>query len=294
MCLWGAQRDIGAGLSGLPALKKRLSDYLYGFHVVAGFAITEARALEALDWVEANGPTAVYGFTSLLDFMARVALDHGRKIPKGLVSVAWNGGECLFSEQSQRFESVFGVPIQNYYAGRELGALGCQTSPDDPLEIPRPHIFLELVDEQGDPVPPGTDGRVIVTSTVCRGTPFLRYEVGDMGSYEATHMDAAGLWALAAVNGRISSMLKVGGHTISNLFWNHLLKDYEEVRQFQVVSHEDGSLTLRFRGAGFEQAREAQLRGILNEFLGPVPVAFQWMEQIPLTRAGKLLQVVKE
>jgi len=115
-----------------------------------------------------------------------------------------------------------------------------------------------------------------------------------MGSYEATHMDAAGLWALAAVNGRISSMLKVGGHTISNLFWNHLLKDYEEVRQFQVVSHEDGSLTLRFRGAGFEQAREAQLRGILNEFLGPVPVAFQWMEQIPLTRAGKLLQVVKE
>ena len=294
LSLWGAQRDIGAGAVGWTALKLRLSAFLYGIHVVAGFAITEAAALGALDWLEAHGPAAVYGYTSLLDFLARTALDHGRKVPAGLVAVAWNGGECLFPDQCARFERVFGVPILNYYAGRELGVLGCQLRPGGPLEIPRPFIHVEVVDAEGRPAAPGVEGRLIVTSTLGRGTPFLRYEVGDLGSYGSAHRDSAGLWALEGVNGRVSSLLKVGGRTISNIFWNHLFKEFQEIRQFQVVDRKEAGLAFLFNGTGFSVERETRLRGILAEFLGPVPVEFLWVERIPLTPAGKLLQVVQD
>ncbi|HLO69045.1 MAG TPA: hypothetical protein VK188_18630 [Holophaga sp.] len=291
--LWGAQRDIGAGLKGLPALKKRLSDYLYGFDVIAGFSITEDTALRLLDRLEAGAPVGMYGYTSLLDFLARTAIKHGRTVRPGQVTTAWNGGECLFPDQSERFESVFHVPILNYYAGRELGPLAGQCRKGGVLEVPRPFVHLELVDAAGAPAAPGEEGRIIVTSTLCKGTPFLRYEVGDLGMAGPALRDEAGLLGLDAVSGRVSSLLTVGGKTISNIFWNHLFKEYPEIAQFQVVSRRDG-LLFRFRGAGFSPEREASLRGILAGFLADVTLAIEWHERLPLTPAGKLIHVIQE
>ena len=46
--------------------------------------------------------------------------------------------------------------------------------------------------------------------------------------------------------------------------------------------------------AGFSPGREAELRGILLSILGSVPIELAWVENIPLTPHGKLVQVVRE
>ena len=107
----------------------------------------------------------------MLEFVAGRVLELGKQVPSGMVRVAWNGGEMLFPEQVAVFKKAFGVPILNLYGGREFSAIACQYKADDPLYVLRPWQFVELVDENGKPVGPGEIGRIICTSTICRGTP---------------------------------------------------------------------------------------------------------------------------
>ena len=73
------------------------------------------------------------------------------------------------------------------------------------------------------------------------------------------------------------------GTTVSNNYWNHLFKELEEVAQFQVRLRPDGSLRLNFVGRPFGERREAWLRDVLGEFLGPMPIEIAWVDAIPPT-----------
>jgi phenylacetate-CoA ligase len=294
VCVWGAQRDIGQGLTGWRKLRHAITSGASRLHEVDGFALTDDTARRVYDRLRAVGPgAAIYGFGSMLEHVARVVQRERWPVPRGLVGVAWNGGEMLYPEQGQLFESVFGVPILDYYGGRELGTIAAQHIAGGPLHIVRPYIFLELVGDDGLPVAPGQPGRVVLTSTACRGTPFLRYDVGDLATASADAIDDAGIARLDALLGRTSSVLHLpNGATVHNIYWNHLFKEFDEVTQFQVRLKPDGSIALSFVGRGFGEQREAGLRSTLASFLGAIPVQIAWVDAIPATRLGKRLQVV--
>jgi hypothetical protein len=81
---------------------------------------------------------------------------------------------------------------------------------------------------------------------------------------------------------------------INCIFWNHLFKEFSEIVQFQVVLQKNGQLLLRFTGTPFTSTRDAALRRILSNFLPELPVTVSWLDRIPLTPEGKLVQVVRE
>jgi phenylacetate-CoA ligase len=156
-------------------------------------------------------------------------------------------------------------------------------------------VFVEVVDDNGRPVAPGDPGRLICTSTICRGTPFLRYEVGDLGTYDRESCNESGLTALTELLGRVAGLLELpDGRKISNLYWNHLFKELPEVKQFQVVLRSNGAVKLLLRGSGFAPGKEQHLRATLSNFVGPVPVQIDWVPSIPRTTQGKLIQVIRE
>ena len=173
----------------------------------------------------------------MLEFVARGVVGRNASLPPGYVRAAWNGGEMLFQEQSELFRKAFGVPIFNRYGGPVNCPRWHASSRDGgPLHILRPWLFVEVVNDQGYPASPGETGRLLMTSTVNRGTPFLRYEIGDLGTYASAHCTEAGITALESLQGRVSGLLRLSnGKVIQNTFWNHLFKEFSEVQQFQVV-----------------------------------------------------------
>ena len=289
--VWGSERDIGKEVS----FRNRLNNALFRNFMVDGYNMTRQTVERVLSLIRRHQPVAIYGFTAMLEFVAREALAMDACPPPGSVYLAWNGGEMLFPEQSEIFQRAFGVPILNLYGGRELPAIASQYKVGGPLHITRPWNFIELVDDNGKPVGPHEPGRVICTSTICRGTPFLRYEVGDLADYDTAYCDESGIRALRHIQGRIASVVTLpNGKQIHTLYWNHLMKGFTEVIQFQIVIKNDGKLLFLLKGDGFSVDREAQLRKILQDFLGELPVQINWVESIPLTRQGKLVQVVRE
>lgn len=288
--VWGSERDIKKETT----LRNRVHGLLRNEILVDGYHLSD----ETVDRVckhMVKGPVAIYGFTSMLEFIARRVLETKKEIQHGVVRAAWNGGEMLFPEQSEIFRQAFGVPLLNRYGGRELSVMACQFSEGMRLNVMRPWLFLEILDDRGHPVAPGQVGRLVWTSTVCRGTPFLRYEVEDLGTFRACDCNEAGVFAIDTLHGRVSGLLELpDGRKINNIYWNHFFKEIKEVAQFQVALRKDGSLKILLRGDGFSSEREAQVRALLAHFLGSIPIHLQWVKSIPLTEEGKLVQVYRE
>ena len=290
--IWGSDRDIRKETTW----QNRVHAALRNEHMLAGYSMTPQLIDTVLALARQHRPVCIYGFTSMLEFVARGVLDSNRALPPGSVRSAWNGGEMLFPEQSEAFRKAFGVPILNRYGGRELSAMACQFEEGGPLHILRPWVFVEVVDDQGRPAKADEPGRLLMTSTVNRGTPFLRYEIGDLGAYAATHHTDAGITALDSLEGRVSGLLRLpNGKVIQNIFWNHLVKEFPEVHQFQVLLGAAGNVSLLLKGRGFAPAREANLLETLRSMVGrDIDVSIRWVEEIPRTAQGKLIQVVRE
>lgn len=290
--VWGSERDIGRQTG---TWRSRLLLRLLREHLVDGYQLTQQTVERVLKLVRSERPVAIYGFTSMLEYVARAVVEQGIAVPAGAVAAAWNGGEMLFPEQVQRFQKAFGVPLLNRYGGREISTIACQHQPGGPLWVLRPWVFLEVVDDYGRPAVPGQIGRLIVTSTICRGTPFLRYDIEDLGVFDAVDQGESGISALRELVGRRAGVVRLAdGRVINNLYWNHLMKEFPEVRQFQVVYKRSGEIWLSLAGTGMTSAREAELRGMVRHLLAQIPLKLIWTDQIPRTAEGKLLQVVCE
>lgn len=288
--VWGSERDVKKEIT----LRNRLHGRLRNEFLVDGYNISD----HTVDLVLKNiggSPVAIYGFTSMLEFVARRVLETKRELRPGVVRAAWNGGEMLFPEQSELFRRAFKVPLFNRYGGRELGVMACQFSEGGLLNVIRPWLFLEIMNDRGRPAAPGEIGRLVWTSTVCRGTPFLRYDVEDCGTFRECDSNESGITAIELLHGRVGGMLELlGQRKISNLYWNHFFKEVKEVAQFQVILRKDGRLRILLRGNGFSKEREGTVRGLLAHFLGDTPVDLEWVERIPLTKEGKLVQAYRE
>ncbi|MCL4523559.1 MAG: AMP-binding protein, partial [Acidobacteria bacterium] len=289
--IWGSERDIGRQTNW----RVRVNGKLLQEYLVDGYHLSEATAERVLGIMRARRPVAMYGFTSMLEFVARFALEKGHCPAADSVHAAWTGGEMLFPEQAAIFQQAFGVPLFNRYGGRELSAMACQFEASGPLHVLRPWLFLEVVDENGKPVGPGEPGRLVWTSTICRGTPFLRYDVEDVGVFDATHQLESGISALHELQGRVAGLMKLpDGRTINNLYWNHLFKEFPEARQFQVVYRRNGEIWISLVGNGMSESRERELRDMIGHLLSDVPITILWVKQIPRTAQGKLIQVIRE
>jgi phenylacetate-CoA ligase len=289
--IWGSERDIGKRMK----LKGRIHLFLMNQWLIDGYELSEITTTSIVELVRRYHPVAIAGFTSMLEYVAKEIITRELSIKLGWVHTAWNGGEMLFDEQSNIFHKAFGVPILNYYGGRELSIMAFQSRQGSHLQIMRPLLFLEIINEQGNPSKPGEIGRLIWTSTICRGTPFIRYDVGDLGCYDSEDYDDSGIRSIKELHGRTGGLLKLpNGKTIGCLFWNHLFKEFSDVSQFQVALKGNKEIKLRFKGTPFSSAKENELIQILKNFLGDISVSIKWVEKIPLTKQGKLEQVVRE
>jgi phenylacetate-CoA ligase len=288
--VWGSERDIGKQRT----FRNRVSGWLRNDWLVDGYELNERTVENVLRHLTRHQTVAIYGFTSMLEYVSRVLLDQHRALP-GRVCAAWTGGESLDEYQAEVFFKAFGTSLRNFYGGREFGPIAYEANNRCSLRVMRPFVYAEVVDKHNYPAAPGTTGRLLLTSTICRGTPFLRYEIGDLARSDASDQDTSGVRSITQLHGRTAGLLTLAsGKTINNNFWNHLFKDIAEVQQFQVVLRQDRSLLLRLRGTPWESNREDGVRALVRKLIGDVPLRFSWVEQIPRTSQGKLLQTVRE
>src|SRR5690606_15500097 len=75
-------------------------------------------------------------------------------------------------------EEAFGCKVFNQYAASEPSCFWSSCE-EGTLHIHPEYGISEVVDDDGNPVPPGVEGDVVVTSFLSRVFPLIRYRLGD-------------------------------------------------------------------------------------------------------------------
>jgi phenylacetate-CoA ligase len=188
-----------------------------------------ARKLEGFqDGFIKGYPTAIY-------LLARFMKKEGKRRlrPKAIISV----GEELYDFQRELFEEVFDCETYSYYGSNEVDAIGAECSAHSGYHTAAENVIVEIVDDQDRLVPPGREGRLLITNLHNYGMPFIRYEIGDIGAVSDKNCPCGrGLPLLSALNGRTADVILTrGGKFIPGIALPFSICASLGVEQFQIV-----------------------------------------------------------
>ena len=106
-----------------------------------------------------------------------------KKIVPPVPRLITSGAELLFPHVRKLIENVFRCRVADYYNCEEIGNLAWECPANPGLMHPNTATgWIEVVDKQGNVVPAGIEGHLIVTNLFNHSMPFIRYELGDRGT----------------------------------------------------------------------------------------------------------------
>ena len=144
----------------------------------------------------------------------------------------------LLSEDMTAFERRYGIVVAQSFGASELGWV-CGSNGGDrkagTVGKPTRHQTVEVVDESGDPLPPGAVGEIRVTSATQGMTGYLlqdgtmeRAPPGPRMSGDLGFLDAEGY---LTITGRARDLIIRGGVNISPLEIDGVLAEHPEVAE---------------------------------------------------------------
>ena len=159
------------GPFGLGDLIAQAVERLGGIPIKAGFGQSWGEMLELL---EETHPETYIGFPVTLLSLIRL---YGENFPirRALVS-----GDACPAGVMDELEKMLGSKLYPHYGSRECGLGGAVTCPAfEGMHLRENHIIPEIIDEQGNVLPDGEYGELVLTTIGADAMPLIRYRTGD-------------------------------------------------------------------------------------------------------------------
>ena len=240
-------------------------------------------------------PTMLFGYPSALAHIAEYAEQKGIPLHNLGIKVAFVTSERLYEHQREKIESVFACRVANGYGGRDAGFIAHQC-PVGGMHITADDIIVEIIDAQGQVLPTGELGEIVVTHLATRDFPFIRYRTGDMGVLSAaTCACGRGLPLLEEIQGRTTDFVVAqDGTVLHGLALIYVLRDLEGVASFKITQHTLEHTSVQIvRGEAYQTAFEEKIISVFKKRLGAgVQVSIEYTEQIAKEQSGKFRYVV--
>jgi len=232
------------------------------------FHLSEATAEDYIAFLIRNSGAVVEGFPSVLGILAEFFLERGKTIPMRAV---FTDGEPLYGFVRARIEAAFQTKVYDLYGNTELCGLMHECELGNMHLIPE-WGYVEILDKDNRPVPPGEEGYLVWTSLVNRVMPLIRYRIGDRGCWVLRECGCGRPFPLIHPTiTRDSDLLRgSNGLIFSPRALNQLLKGLATLRFCQFVQDHPGQVTVRGVGSGHSAAEElntvcARLRHVLGD-----------------------------
>ena len=234
-------------------------------------------------------PSLLFGHAHSVYLLAEFFRSRGLRPfrPRGIITTAM----VLHTNERRAIEQVFACPVTNRYGCEEVSLIACECERHDGLHVNADGVYVELLRE-GQPVPPGEPGSVVVTDLTNRAMPLLRYQVGDVAVWSGRSCPCGrGLPLLERIEGREADyVVTAAGELISGIsLTENFALHVPGVAQIQIVQEEIRHFVFRIvRGPDFGPASLRRLRELVAERFGPdVTFVCEYPERIPQEASGK-------
>ena len=199
--------------------------------------------------------------------------------------------EGLAPGRREMLEEHLGDEVFMSYGSREFMMIGMECSRHTGYHIASDNLFVEVVDEAGQPCPPGVTGRILITDLHNAANPFIRYEIGDVGAMAGVPCPCGLPFPLLArVEGRLQEVIvKPGGERLTALFIPHLMKEFPWVEGYQIAQEDPASLSVRLvTGRDPTPEMTRPIASALREKVGAeMKIGFERVQALTKSPSGK-------
>ena len=233
-------------------------------------------------------PTSLF---ELAEYAARLPEAH-RPRPRFIVSAS----EVLTSAVREHLADTLMGELYNSYGLEEVGGVGIECRMHDGFHIHEESILVEIVDEDGRALPPGTAGRVIVTCfNENQILPFIRYDTGDRGMILAAACPCGLSARRLSIDGRNGGFLTIGSKRFHNFEFEFAMNLFHaHVLRYQLAKQGPERVEIRvIPTRGFSPVIAEDIRKSFQEKFGIAP-RITVVHSLPATPAGKTPTVIDE
>jgi putative adenylate-forming enzyme len=209
----------------------------------------------------------------------------------------FTSSEVLTDETRRRVKAAWGDEPFNQYGATETADIAAEYKKCRHMHLFEDLVIVEVVDEQYQPVLPGTYGaKLLVTTLFSRTQPLIRYEMNDsirLGT--ETCLSGLPFAILDNVRGRVEDELllpsKSGGRVaIQPLVFNRVM-DILPISGWQIVQEADDHLTVLLSGVRNEMVdttlADTLMQSLISEGVNVPSIQIQRVAVIPKTVSGK-------
>jgi fatty-acyl-CoA synthase len=260
--------------------------------------------LKLLELVQQERATILHGVPTML--LAMLQHPRAAEFDTSSLRLVVSGGTPIPVPVLEQVKAQFGADPVIGFGMTEASPMVTGTPADDSFELksatvgkPLPHVAVKIVDRQGEPVPLGEPGELLVRGFgVMKGyykMPDQTAEAIDadgwLHSGDLATMDAQGYIRIV---GRIKDMIIRGGENVYPAEVESFLMRHPAIRQAQVVGVPDPYMGEE--AAAFIQLREGrtlvedELRDHCRANMSrhKLPKYFRFVTEFPLTPSGKV------
>ena len=165
----------------LPRIIDRTKDYLANRYRMPIMDLGDASIQSWIKKIKEKRFGYIYGYSYPIITFAKYLKNNNqilKKICPDLKACIVTSEKCT-SKEEELIQQSFGIPVMNEYGASELGIIGFGKA--NRWLVSDEQILVEIVDDNDYIVSDGETGRIICTNLFNKSTPFIRYEVGDMG-----------------------------------------------------------------------------------------------------------------
>ena len=209
---------------------------------------------------------------------------------------AWTISELVDSTLRDLCWEVCNCPIYNNYTSNETGYMALQCPDGINYHVMSEAVYLEVVDEQGNPCKQGEIGKVLVTPLHNFAMPLIRYEIGDEAEVGEPCSCGRGLPSLTRIVGREEDYFLINGEKRRVDLDHYKICDIEAVREFQLIQKTEERIELHLVTS--RPLDESELARIKKVQKHSITRDLQWdivfVDHIKRNAAGKLRQFISE
>lgn len=175
----------------------------------------------------------------LIDYAEKNRIDYRNSSVRRIIGI----GEGLRNQDfslnllGQRIHDKWPVELFATYSSTEMGATFAECEYGCGGHVHPELIIVEIIGDDGTPVPDGTPGEVVVTTLGVEGMPLLRFCTGDICVRHSEPCRCGrNAYRLSPLVGRKHNMIKLKGTTIYPPAINDVLDNTPYVAMYQIVA----------------------------------------------------------
>lgn len=236
------------GISPNRTLPKKLKDYFFRVNYQQAFELEEDDWKRIYREIRKKKTKHVLGYPSAInqfaEFLIKNNLNHRFD---SIISL----GDKLFPHFEENFKVAFNKPtIIDTYGCAEGLMIACRY--DNPYYyISAPHVYVEIVDDEGNEVEDGNLGHVLVTCFTNLAQPFIRYKLGDLAiklprdKYPQNRKFNYPL--LEKIVGRETDIVKTpNGKTLIVHSFTGIIEYFPDIKQYQIIQEKEDEIIIKY------------------------------------------------